>query len=101
MLTRIFLFVLTTTKCLGSWTKCAKYLQFPLWLIPNSMRKGVLWGEGVGSDLENFCVELSPPPPPSPDSPPLSNQLLLAVRRPPMISSSKTDVVWWGGGVGV
>lgn len=37
-----------------------------LWLIPNSMRKGVWWGEGEGSDLENLCVELSPPALPHP-----------------------------------
>lgn len=98
LLTQTFLFVHATTKPLGSWTKCAKYLQFPPWLIPNSMRKGVGQGEGEGSDLENFWAELSPPSPLSPASPVLPNQLLLAVRRPPMISSSKADVVL---GVGV
>lgn len=54
-LTQVFLFVLTATDALGSRTKCAKYLQFPPWLIPNSMRKGVRsGGEGKGSDLEEL-----------------------------------------------
>lgn len=41
-------------------SKCASYLQFSLWLTPNSMRKGAWRGEGEGSDLENLCIELSP-----------------------------------------
>ena len=93
-LTQVFLFVLTATDALGSRTKCAKYLQFPPWLIPNSMRKGVRRGGGwgKGSDLEELLGWTFPSILPSPTSPVLPNQLLLAVRRPPMISSSKADV---------
>lgn len=81
------LFCLVCTSCLHSsppaapeaGTSVSKCAQLPLDLIPNSMRKYVVW-RGEGSDLGNFWAELSPHSQ-SPTSPLIPNQLLLAVQE--------------------